>query len=173
MRGPLIGLMIAACSLLLPYRSGAEHALWPWHGHHEDTWTSPGKGRTYYESRGEVVWEVPTEEKVIALTFDDGPDPEDTPLILDLLKQYGAKATFFAVGNKIALYPDLLRQEVADGHEIANHTYSHAYIGRNTPIERIRSELKRTEDIIYSTTGRTCHLFRPPGGTIMKGSFTP
>lgn len=55
----------------------------------------PTKGRHYYEARGEIVWEVPTDEKIIALTFDDGPDPADTPAILDLLRQYEAKATFF------------------------------------------------------------------------------
>lgn len=56
--------------------------------------SSATKGRDYYEERGEIVWEVPTQKQVIALTFDDGPDPKNTGLILDLLKQYEAKATF-------------------------------------------------------------------------------
>jgi hypothetical protein len=81
-------------------------------------WSAPTKNRKYYESRGEVVWEVQTEEKVIALTFDDGPHPKYTPQILDLLKQYDAKATFFVVGNKVKLY-----------------TYNHAYFGKNTNIK--------------------------------------
>ncbi len=71
-------------------------------------------------------------KKVIALTFDDGPDPEDTPKILDLLKQYHAHATFFVVGNKVVRNPDILKREAAEGHELANHTYSHPYFRKKT-----------------------------------------
>ncbi|OXM85830.1 polysaccharide deacetylase family protein [Paenibacillus rigui] len=122
---------------------------------------APKKDRNYYESRGEVVWEVPTEEKIIALTFDDGPHPEHTALILDLLKQYDAKATFFVVGNKVERFPELLKREVAEGHELANHTYSHAYLSRKM---NIKKEIDQTEELVYSITGQKCHLFRPPGG---------
>lgn len=122
---------------------------------------APKKDRTYYETRGEIVWEVNTDEKVIALTFDDGPHPKYTAQVLELLKQYDAKATFFVVGNKIQLYPDVLEQTAREGHEIANHTYSHAYIGRNT---NIKKELNTTEDLIVAKTGQRAQLFRPPGG---------
>lgn len=57
---------------------------------------TPTKGRAYYEERGDIVWEVPTHRKLIALTFDDGPDESNTPAILDLLKEYNAKATFLS-----------------------------------------------------------------------------
>lgn len=124
----------------------------------------PKKGRDYYESRGEVVWEVPTNEKVIALTFDDGPHEKDTALILDLLKQYNAKATFFVVGNKVERFPELVRREIAEGHELANHTYSHAYFGRNLSVNKFAKDLERAEDVIYAAGGKHCHLFRPPGG---------
>jgi polysaccharide deacetylase family sporulation protein PdaB len=107
------------------------------------------------------VWEVQTEEKVIALTFDDGPHPEHTGLILDLLRQYDAKATFFVVGNKVKLHPELLKRELDDGHELANHTYSHAYLGRNT---NLKKEINKAEEVIFTATGQKCHLFRPPGG---------
>jgi len=126
-----------------------------------ETAAAPKKDRAYYENRGEVVWEVPTEEKIIALTFDDGPHPEHTALILDLLKQYDAKATFFVVGNKVARFPELLKREVAEGHELANHTYTHAYLSRNL---NIKKEINQTEELIYGITGQKCHLFRPPGG---------
>ncbi|MGG1553973.1 polysaccharide deacetylase family protein [Paenibacillus ferrarius] len=119
------------------------------------------KDRSYYETRGEVVWEISTDEKVIALTFDDGPHPRYTPEILDLLKQYHAKATFFVVGNKIKLYPDVLKREVSEGHEIANHTYSHAYLSKRT---NMKTEIKKAEDVIYNVAGIRCQLFRPPGG---------
>lgn len=123
--------------------------------------------RRYYESTGEVVWEVRTKEKkVIALTFDDGPDPEDTPKILDLLKQYHAHATFFfVVGNKVVRNPDILKREAAEGHELANHTYSHPYFRKkNTPKESILQQLNQTQETIYNIAGVKTNLFRPPGG---------
>lgn len=119
------------------------------------------KNRNYYETRGEVVWEIATDEKVIALTFDDGPHPSYTSQILDLLKEYNAKGTFFVVGNKIELYPEILKREVAEGHEIANHTYSHAYLSKQI---NMKNEIKKTEEIIFSVAGIRCQLFRPPGG---------
>lgn len=125
---------------------------------------TPKKNRFYYEKRGEVVWEVPTDEKVIALTFDDGPDPEDTPQILELLKQYEAKATFFIVGNKAEAYPELVSREIAEGHELANHTYHHTYFNRSFPENKISEEIRRAEEIIFKASGQKSHLFRPPGG---------
>ncbi|TVY06879.1 polysaccharide deacetylase family protein [Paenibacillus cremeus] len=140
----------------------------------------PKKGRGYYESRGEVVWEVPTEEKVIALTFDDGPDPADTPQILDLLHQYGAKATFFVIGNKVERYPAIVKRELDEGHELANHTYSHTYFGKNVSATKLKQDLIRTENVVFAATGQNCHLFRPPGGfyndtlihTAREGGYT-
>ncbi|TDF94204.1 polysaccharide deacetylase family protein [Paenibacillus piri] len=125
---------------------------------------APKKGRFYYEKRGEVVWEVPTDEKVIALTFDDGPDPEDTPKILELLKQYEAKATFFIVGKKAEAYPEILGREDAEGHELANHTYHHIYFNRSFSEKTITDEISRAEEVIYKRSGQKPRLFRPPGG---------
>ncbi|MDF2652241.1 MAG: chitooligosaccharide deacetylase [Paenibacillus sp.] len=122
---------------------------------------APKKDRAYYETRGEIVWEITTDEKVIALTFDDGPHPEYTAQILELLKQYEAKATFFVVGNKVKRFPDVLNQTLREGHEIANHTYSHAILSKKN---NIKKEINQTEELIYDTTGRRCLLFRPPGG---------
>ncbi|MDF2719194.1 MAG: chitooligosaccharide deacetylase [Paenibacillus sp.] len=123
------------------------------------------KGREYYEARGEIVWEVPTEEKVIALTFDDGPDPVDTPAILELLRQYEAKATFFVVGQRVEKYPALAQREAAEGHEIANHTYSHKYMNkRKLSADQIEDEIIKTERSILQATGQKPYLFRPPGG---------
>lgn len=76
---------------------------------------------------GPVLYQVNTIEKKIALTFDDGPQEVLTPKILDLLKEYGAHATFFVVGERAARLPRLLERMVAEGHEIGNHTYSHTY----------------------------------------------
>jgi len=127
---------------------------------------APKKDRFYYENRGEVVWEISTTEKVIALTFDDGPHPEHTPQILDLLKQYNAKATFFVVGNKVERFPELLQREVNEGHELANHTYSHAFLSKRT---NMKKEINKTEALIESVTHTRSHLFRPPGGIYNEG----
>ena len=122
------------------------------------------QGREYYEQRGDVIWEIPNREKIIALTFDDGPDPEDTPQILDLLKQYHAKATFFVVGKQVQEHPELAKRQVAEGHELANHTFDHMYFNRRSSPEVIVRELRETQEAIYQVTGKKTYLFRPPGG---------
>lgn len=126
----------------------------------------PVHNREYYESRGEVVWDVPTDAKLIALTFDDGPNRRTTPLILDLLKQYDAKATFFVVGNRIHKYKDIIKREVAEGHEVANHTYNHIFFNQNIDQSVIAKEILQTQAELMETIGQTPHWFRPPGGFI-------
>ncbi|EFU41598.1 polysaccharide deacetylase family sporulation protein PdaB [Paenibacillus vortex V453] len=125
---------------------------------------SASKGRDYYEERGEIVWEVPTPSKVIALTFDDGPDAHTTVEILDLLKQYGAKATFFVVGNRVEKHPDIVARELHEGHEIGNHSYTHPPF-HNINASKLTSELNRTQEAIFKATGSKTVLFRPPGGS--------
>ena len=108
-----------------------------------------------------------TEEKVIALTFDDGPHPRYTDMILDILKEYGIRATFFTVGENAALYPDQLRRIAAEGHEIGNHTYTHADLKKIERSAFIR-ELSDTERIIEELTGKLPTVFRPPEGCCNK-----
>ncbi|MFC4304847.1 polysaccharide deacetylase family protein [Cohnella boryungensis] len=122
------------------------------------------KSRAYYEERDEVVWEVPMKDKLVALTFDDGPNPVTTPEILDLLREYEAKSTFFVVGRRMEKFPDVVRREALEGHEVANHTYSHLYLNHRFSRERLIEELGRTEKKIFSLTGKRCPWFRPPGG---------
>lgn len=124
---------------------------------------APKRGRQYYESTGDVVWEVSTDEKVVALTFDDGPDPDNTGKILDLLKQYDGKATFFAIGEKVARNPELTKREYEEGHELANHTYHHLFLSSRS-YGKLEKEILDTEKVIYNATGHVPSLFRPPGG---------
>jgi len=124
----------------------------------------PAKSRQYYEARGEIVWEVPMERKLVALTFDDGPDPRQTPEILELLKQYEAKGTFFVMGKKVTANPELLKRESDEGHEIANHTYNHLYFNANVSSQKLGDEIDATSDAIMKVNGSRPHLFRPPGG---------
>src|SRR5437667_278779 len=97
----------------------------------------------------------------VALTFDDGPDPEWTPKILDILKATKVKAAFFLVGVNAERYPKLVRRIVDEGHEIGNHTYYHPNLALCWP-EHIRVELNATQLLIQSLTGRATTLFRPP-----------
>lgn len=122
------------------------------------------KDRAYYESRGEIIWEVPGESKKIALSFDDGPFPETTEPILDLLKEYHAKATFFVVGTRVESFPETVKREIAEGHEVANHTFSHIYFQHKKNTGMIQSEIVRTEQALEKVTGKKPLLFRPPGG---------
>src|SRR6185312_6105811 len=98
---------------------------------------------------------------LIALTFDDGPDPRWTPAILQILKQEGVLATFFVIGKNGQAYPDLLRRMVNDGHEIGNHTFTHPNLGE-IPVSLTELELNATQRLIESETGRSTVLFRPP-----------
>ncbi len=97
----------------------------------------------------------------IAITFDDGPDPEWTPKVLDILKARNIKAAFFLVGVNAEHYPGLVRRIVAEGHEIGNHTYYHPNLALCWP-EHIRVELNATQLLLETITGRATTLFRPP-----------
>ncbi|OEC03730.1 oligosaccharide deacetylase [Lysinibacillus sphaericus] len=126
-----------------------------------DMRTSAEKGRSEYEKTGEVVWDINTKDKIVALTFDDGPHPKYTAKILDTLAKYEAKATFFIIGQNAEKYPELVSRTYKEGHELANHTYSHPY---KVSIPDLQEELRQTNQMIYSITGFSPVLFRPVGG---------
>ncbi len=102
--------------------------------------------------------------KEVALTFDDGPYTESTPQLLATLRQYHVKATFFVVGARIEEHPELLKEHVADGHSLANHTYHHDRLTK-VPNAAVPAEITECTEIIKKVTGKTTRLFRPPGGT--------
>ena len=99
----------------------------------------------------------------VALTFDDGPDPQWTPQVLDILDRYGIKATFFVTGLQVERHPDLARAIVARGHSIANHTWSHAKL-TSASDGGVRDQLVRTSNLIRDTTGYVVSCARPPYG---------
>ena len=119
--------------------------------------------REYYEKQGQVIWDFPTDQKVVAITFDDGPHPLLTPQILEILAKYDAKATFFVAGNKVERFPEVLARVAKEGHEIGNHTYSHIYSGQITE-EKLTEELRKTDELIRKYTGKETTLYRPVGG---------
>lgn len=108
-----------------------------------------------------------TDEKVVALTFDDGPDETFTPQILDILKKYNIKATFFVVGEKVGYNKKLIKREIDEGHEIGNHTYTHINVSKNG-YNKIKKEIVDTQGAIKSVTGIYPKLFRPPYRAISK-----
>jgi len=141
-----IGMLLSFC-LLCGFAPGAEK-----------------RDRSFYEKTGDIVWEVPMEARKIALTFDDGPYPETTGDILDLLKEYDGKATFFVVGHRAEEAPELVRRELAEGHEIGNHTYTHLFLKKSVNPQTVFDEISRTEETLTRLTGAKPTLFRPPGG---------
>jgi len=118
------------------------------------------------EWRETVVHRVPTAEKVVALTFDDGPHPVFTPELLKVLDKYQVKATFFMIGNRMETYPTIVKEVLKHGHVIANHTYTHpSNLELDTEAQMIR-EMDKCEEVIERFTGNRAHLFRPPCGLV-------
>nr|WP_201280532.1 polysaccharide deacetylase family protein [Hassalia byssoidea] len=106
-------------------------------------------------------------QKVIALTFDDGPWIGSTAKVLDILKKNNIKGTFFIVGQMLKQHPELGVRIVTEGHVIANHTWTHRYHSMNPQVAAY--EVESTSDLIYQTTGVKTTLFRPPGGMMNNG----
>ncbi len=137
----------------------------------------PVKGSRSFEidrNTGEVVDEkytaVPTPFVIqrtgatkgkLALTFDDGPDPDFTPQILDILKEKGVHASFFIIGQNAAAYPSLVQRLVAEGHDVGNHTFTHPNLGE-LPDALVTLEINATERLFEALTGRSMRLFRAP-----------
>jgi hypothetical protein len=109
-------------------------------------------------------------EKTVYLTFDDGPDPDNTPAILRILHDNGVKATFFVIGNEVEKYPKILKQVFREGHAIGNHSYNHVYRDLYRSANAYTKQLNRTDEIIKRAVGVRPRISRAPGGT--AGSFT-
>jgi len=112
---------------------------------------------------GKVFWHGDSNEQVVALTFDDGPTPENTPQILEILKEYSVKATFFMVGQNIRRHREIARQVHTQGHAIGNHSYSHPVLVSERK-GQIRREVLLTDRIIRQLIGKRPFIFRPPHG---------
>lgn len=118
-----------------------------------------------YVGMGNGYWRGQTAQKLIALTLDDGPNPlkHRTPAMLDTLRNLGVKATFFIVGARAAENPDLIRRMDTEGHEIANHSYTHPNLTYLSP-DQVRRELCRTSVVVRDLVGKRPRFYRPPGG---------
>ncbi len=149
----LLAGVLALCSIIAPATIQKDISVWS----------------SFSESDG-VYARVQTEEKVIALTFDDGPHPYLTPEILELLDDYGAKATFFVVGKMARAYPSVLKEITSKGHELGNHTYTHL-VESSGGCEALKKEIIDTEQAILEIALQKPTLFRPPTGYVCKNAL--
>ena len=124
-----------------------------------------GGGQRHALGQRRLIWSVATTSPLVALTFDDGPDPDFTPRILDALAKAGVHATFNVMGYNAGRHPDLLRVAVAAGHEIGNHTWTHLDLAFQTAATTA-AELRRGVDAIQQVTQVPVRFFRPPRGEL-------
>ncbi|WP_433014866.1 bifunctional polysaccharide deacetylase/glycosyltransferase family 2 protein [Kribbella sp. CA-294648] len=130
-------------------------------GPHNAVPAAVAKGGPLIDATGTAPRSARPKPKTIAITFDDGPDPEWTPKVLDLLKAQGVKATFFVVGTEVVAHPELTRRIVAEGHQIGVHTFTHANLSSASGWRR-SLELRQSQLILAGATGVSTPLLRPP-----------
>lgn len=160
LRGGLVaaaGAMVGAGSALVPRLFPPKHL--PFDGGY-----AAAADRSDYERRGQVnaTWYVETNEPVVAFTFDDGPGPRWTSMVLDTLDAFGVSATFFVVGRHLAAHADLVRGRL-DRHEVGNHSWSHPDLAM-LDAPKVERQISRAHDTIQRLTGRVPGLLRPPYG---------
>ena len=107
----------------------------------------------------------PRSAGAVCLTFDDGPHPEHTPRILDVLREHGAKATFFMIGREVEKHPQVVRRVIDEGHAVGGHSFTHGDPTRTTA-RQLAEEVERTEQLFEQVIGRRVMLFRPPHGKV-------
>ena len=111
-----------------------------------------------------ALWRMDKNDRSVYLTFDDGPIPESTPFILETLAKFGARATFFMVGENVERHPELYQRIVGAGHRVGNHTYNHMGGAKHT-IKTYTNNAKRADELIHS------NLFRPPHGWMRPSQY--
>jgi peptidoglycan-N-acetylglucosamine deacetylase len=121
----------------------------------------------FSRNAGVTFSRVPVSGKYIALTFDDGPHPQNTPRLLDILRARNVKATFYVIGRNVDLYPQIVRRTIAEGHEIGNHSYTHRLLSKLSDQE-LRQEMSRTRDSIVRAAGVRPRTMRPPYGGLLQ-----
>lgn len=121
----------------------------------------------FSKSAGVTFSRVMVSGNFIAITFDDGPHPQNTPRLLDILRARNVKATFYVIGRSVDLYPQIVRRTVAEGHEIGNHTHTHRLLSKLSDGE-VRNELTRCRDAVSRAAGVQMRTMRPPYGGLLQ-----
>ena len=110
---------------------------------------------------GKNIVRLNTDERVVALTYDDGPNPPYTDQLLDILAKHNVKATFFMIGNRIEKHPETVRRVIAEGHQVGNHSYSHPLLGFLPP-NTVQREIERTDKLLRQVGVTNEIVFRAP-----------
>lgn len=110
-----------------------------------------------------ILWKRSAAEGDVHLTFDDGPNPEYTPQVLDLLDRFNAKATFFLIGERARAHPEVVREIIARGHAVGNHSYSHRVLP-DLAVDELPGEIDRARGILSELAGMAIGMYRPPRG---------
>jgi peptidoglycan-N-acetylglucosamine deacetylase len=126
---------------------------------------TPSSARSSEALKPATYSSAQVEGPYIAMTFDDGPSPETTPRLLDMLKQRNIKVTFFLIGQNAERNPDIVRRMLAEGHEIGNHSWTHPQLSKLSD-DRVTQEITKTQDTIKNESGFTPTTLRPPYGAI-------
>lgn len=121
----------------------------------------------FSKDAGVTFSRVSITQPYVAMTFDDGPHPQNTPRLLDMLRERNIKATFYVIGRNVDLYPALTRRIVAEGHEIGNHTYTHRNL-TTLSADAVRTEFNKTRDAIAKAAGVQPRTMRPPYGALRQ-----
>jgi peptidoglycan/xylan/chitin deacetylase (PgdA/CDA1 family) len=125
----------------------------------------PSSTPTETHPKAATYTQAHVDQPYIAMTFDDGPSSENTPRLLQILKQRNIKATFFLIGQNVADNPDIVRRILADGHEVGNHSWTHPQLSKLSD-DKVTAEITKTQDAIKDASGFTPTLLRPPYGAI-------
>lgn len=125
------------------------------------------QGSDFGKNSGVTVSRVLVSGNYVAMTFDDGPHPQNTPRLLDMLRARNIKATFYVIGRSVDLYPQIVRRTVAEGHEMGNHTQTHRLLSKLSDSE-VRTELTRCRDAIGRAAGVQPRTMRPPYGGLLQ-----
>jgi peptidoglycan/xylan/chitin deacetylase (PgdA/CDA1 family) len=120
---------------------------------------------------GQSLCRISTDYKAVALTFNDGPSPQNTPALLELLAANKAHATFFCIGDRVNLHHELVQRIAREGHEVENHTFQHSTFTQFYSEQRLRNDLSRAQTAIERATGKPPRFFRPPMGFTNRRLF--
>jgi peptidoglycan-N-acetylglucosamine deacetylase len=141
-------------------------------------WGSYFVGSNFYFN---IVCSAKTEQKQIAISFDDGPLPEFTPQVLQILKEYNVPAAFFCIGKRVQEHPELFKRIIEEGHLVGNHSYSHHLWFDLFSADKMYKDLQMMDDVMKKISGLKPRLFRPPYGVtnpnlkkaVIKGNYIP
>lgn len=147
--GKMLLSMVLITIVMLSYNTPIHASMYPLQSKYPDTMLYKGK----------------PDKKVIALTFDDGPDYRFTPGVLNVLKKHGVKATFFLLGTRVEKYPDMVQRIAQEGHIIGNHTYWHPDLTK-TGVQNMEWEINKNEKALKNITNNVSDLFRAPYGAM-------